>query len=181
MEELKWQHVSPRYVSLLRIDKSILCGLILIVVSLPAILVDAVPLWAAGIFWGALFVLWLILIFLWAPRRFRVTAFATEPKEVHFRVGALWYRHTAVTHNRIQHLEIEQSPFERMLGLARLIIFTAGGSGADLTIPGLARDDAMALRDELLSMIRDEQLDEAAITEAGPVSSDAKSGDATNE
>lgn len=172
MDELNWRRVSPRYVALLRIDKTILCGLILIAFSFPAVLVDAIPLWVAIIGWSVLGVIWLSLLLLWAPRRFRVTAYASEEKELHLRVGALWHRHTAVTHNRIQHLEIEQSPFERMLGLARLIIFTAGGSGADLTIPGLAREDATALRDGLLAVIREEQLDDAAITEAGPVATE---------
>ncbi|RUO34218.1 PH domain-containing protein [Aliidiomarina sanyensis] len=171
MQEPNWQAVSPKYTHLLRIDKTLFVLMLVIPLTVAVVFVERIPLWVGYIGWGSLLLIWLGMVFLWAPRRYRVTAYAVLPEEVHFRVGALWLRHTAVTHNRIQHLEIEQSPFERLLGLSRLIIFTAGGSGADLILPGLPVDRATSLRDDLLKIIREEpQLDEP-ITVAGKTES----------
>lgn len=167
MSEPNWQPVSPKYIHLLRIDKSLLILMLLVPLTLGALYIQRVPMYVAQIGWLCLLIAWVILIFMWAPRRYRVTVYAALPEEIHFCVGALWLRHTVVTHNRIQHLEIEQNPLERLFGLARLIIFTAGGSGADLTIPGLTLDSATRLRDETLKIIRDEPHLEEPMTAAG--------------
>ena len=53
---------------------------------------------------------------------------------------------TAVPYNRIQHVETSSTPFDRKYGLASLQIFTAGGTGGDLKIGGLAKDVAEKLR-----------------------------------
>jgi membrane protein YdbS with pleckstrin-like domain len=46
---------------------------------------------------------------------------------------------------------------QRWFGLSSLIIYTAGTRGADAEIPGLASEDAEALREELARL---EELDE---------------------
>ncbi len=59
---------------------------------------------------------------------------------------------SVVPYTRIQHVDTEQGPIERFLGLTRVIVHTASGSGSTLTIPGLAPDDAAQLREQLAAL-----------------------------
>jgi membrane protein YdbS with pleckstrin-like domain len=49
----------------------------------------------------------------------------------------------------VQYVDINQGPIERALGLARLRVHTAAAS-SDATIPGIAADEADALRQVIL-------------------------------
>lgn len=126
------------------------------------------------IFAVAWFVIGVSLIVFWAPRRYRVTGYSVQDDYLKFVVGALWYLNVVVTFNRLQHIEIVQSPLERFLGLSRLILYTAGSQSADLVLPGLQTAEATAVRDKILQEVRREELSDAAITVAG-VSQDADS------
>ncbi|HEX2076990.1 MAG TPA: PH domain-containing protein [Longimicrobium sp.] len=77
--------------------------------------------------------------------------FTWQVREVDVRVMHGWLtRHvTVVLHSRIQHVDTRQGPIERALGLAGVVIYTAGTVGAMVGIPGLAEREAEALRDRL--------------------------------
>lgn len=59
---------------------------------------------------------------------------------------------SVVPYTRIQHVDTEQGPIERLLGLMRVTVHTASGSGASLTVPGLRPDDAASLREQLAQL-----------------------------
>lgn len=96
------------------------------------------------------------LQFIFASRRFLFTAYARTDEGMHLKRGALFRRIRAVPLNRIQHVEFKQSFLERMFGIARLAMYTAGSGGADLTIPGLLPDTALQLKNDLLTTIANE-------------------------
>ena len=52
---------------------------------------------------------------------------------------------------RIQHIDIQRGPFERMAGLATLKVYSAGGSLHTLAIPGLPADTADTIRQFVLN------------------------------
>ena len=52
---------------------------------------------------------------------------------------------------RIQHIELKRGPLERMAGLARLQVYSAGGAGHTFEIPGLPVSRAQQLRQFILS------------------------------
>lgn len=103
----------------------------------------------------------LLVALVWAPRRYARTGYCVRAEDLHLRTGALWQRTTSVTLNRIQHLEINQGPLERVLGIARLMVFTAGGSGYDLMLPGLPAQTAERLKAHLLERIAPQPATEA--------------------
>ncbi|HLV47948.1 MAG TPA: PH domain-containing protein [Aliidiomarina sp.] len=111
-------------------------------------------------------VLWLIFVVFWAPRRYRVTHYYVADDYIGFVVGAVWHTEVVVTFNRLQHLEIARGPLERMLKLSRLVLYTAGGSTADLVIPGLTMPQAEQLRDQVLHELCQEELTDEPITTA---------------
>jgi uncharacterized protein len=86
------------------------------------------------------------------PVRYRHWSYRVGPVDVRLRRGWLWRTSSVVLHSRIQHVDTRQGPIERMLGLATVMMFTAGSVGARVDIPGLAEADAEALRDRLVSL-----------------------------
>jgi membrane protein YdbS with pleckstrin-like domain len=72
--------------------------------------------------------------------------YAIREKDLSFRTGWLFRSITTIPFNRIQHCEIERSFFERLFNLSTLNVYTAGGSGSDISIPGLPPEDAQKLR-----------------------------------
>jgi len=69
--------------------------------------------------------------------------------ELYIERGVLTKIRTVAPRTRIQHLDVSQGVIERMFGLARLIIYTAGSRGADIVIPGLEARYADELRDSI--------------------------------
>ena len=59
---------------------------------------------------------------------------------LHSREGVIWYRHTAVPLNRVQHAEVARGPFERMVRLATLTVHTAGPTSFAVAVKYLDLD-----------------------------------------
>jgi membrane protein YdbS with pleckstrin-like domain len=75
--------------------------------------------------------------------------FALREKDILYRRGYLVNKTTVVPFNRIQHASISRDVLDKMLKISTLKIFTAGGSGSDIIIPGLAPDLALRLKEAL--------------------------------
>lgn len=71
-------------------------------------------------------------------------------RDVIYRRGWLWRQEIIIPFNRIQHIDVQQGPIERMFDLGSLSIYTAGGSGSDLRIPGLAFPKAHNIKSYIL-------------------------------
>lgn len=71
--------------------------------------------------------------------------------------GIIWKRYVTIPYDRIQNVDINRGVFARLLGLSDLWIQTAGASGivtSEGRLPGLSREDAEKLRDELIVRAR---------------------------
>ncbi len=87
------------------------------------------------------------------PRlRYRAWRFALLDDHVHLRYGVLFRTTSIVPYARIQHVDTRHGPLDRWLGLASLVVFTAGTRGAILTVPALQADEAETLRDRLAAL-----------------------------
>lgn len=106
------------------------------------------PLWLMA-FVVALGLMWIVEVPSASYRHY-----AYQVGEVDVRVTHGWWtrRVAVVLHSRIQHVDTRQGPVERALGLATVVIYTAGSVGAMVGIPGLAESDAEALRDRLAQL-----------------------------
>lgn len=88
----------------------------------------------------------------WASgARYRRFRFAVSDRSLYVRDGVLWHREKVIPVQRMQHVDIQRGPIERMLGLASLSVFTAGGGGATFRLPGLAPERGDRLRDHVLA------------------------------
>lgn len=88
----------------------------------------------------------------WPPAKYRAWTFTVRESDLFVSHGVLWRTTSVFPLARIQHVDTRRGPLERWLGLARLIVYTAGVRGADLEIPGLALAEAEALRDHLAAL-----------------------------
>lgn len=101
------------------------------------------------------FVLAVIAIFvavLVPPARYRAWGYRLRSEDLFLRHGILFRTTTIVPHARIQHVDTRHGPVDRWLGLASVVVFTAGTRGAVITIPALGATDAETLRDRLAAL-----------------------------
>ncbi|QNQ08370.1 PH domain-containing protein [Sphingomonas alpina] len=112
------------------------------------------PGWPIALTLG-LVALWSLVV---APRRrWAAWGWALDENELHVAHG-VWTRvHTVVPLGRVQHIDVAQGPLERALGVARLVLHTAGTAHATVTLPGVSRATAESLRDTIRAHIKAEQ------------------------
>lgn len=77
-------------------------------------------------------------------------AYAVRELDISFRSGVVFVNTVTQPILRIQHVEINKGPIERKLGLATLLLFSAGGSSYTFAIPGLDLAQAEQLRQFIL-------------------------------
>ena len=72
----------------------------------------------------------------------------------------LWRKHTAVPLNRIQHAEVVRGPFERLVRLATLTVYTAGLQNMAVSVRHLSRKVADEMLAQVLALNEDESEDD---------------------
>lgn len=117
-----------------------------------AVLVVAgcIVVWAWLGWWWTVFPALLVLILalqslLLTPRRVRALGYLDREDDLVFASGIMFRSVSTVAFARVQSVEVHEGPIERSLGLATLSVSTASAE-ADLTIPGLPREEAERLR-----------------------------------
>ena len=85
----------------------------------------------------------------WA--RYRRWRFALRERDLWLRSGVLWRSTSVIPYARLQFVDTTQGPLDRFFGLAQLVVHTAA-PGTSGRLPGLALDDAEALREKLANV-----------------------------
>lgn len=150
MDETALTPLDPAYERMLRLQFSLVAVVLLAGATVAEI---AIPGYT-GLVWApaGLFAAWLLIR---APmRRYSARGFSIEQERLRVVRGILFRSDTVVPFGRVQHIDVNQSPLERSFGLATLRVHTAGTHNASVSLPGLARDDAMAMREEIRAAIR---------------------------
>ena len=146
--DLQWQALDPAFRRLRQVQAAIVAGIAAIPIAVATALAgldlfQAVILWLPWAVASALMLTWPTLSL---PRR----GYVVRDKDILFRHGVIWRSVTAVPFNSIQHVETSSTPLDRKFTLATRQLFTAGGSGGDLKIDGLASNVAEQLRHFIL-------------------------------
>lgn len=81
--------------------------------------------------------------------RYRSWQVTVREEELLLRRGVFREKTTFVPRNRIQHIDVEARLIERVFGLARIVVYTAGSPHSSVIVPGLDRADASELRERL--------------------------------
>jgi membrane protein YdbS with pleckstrin-like domain len=142
------QHVDMATVTVWRWESTL--------VALVAALVSALPLApmsqiAAAVVVLAIAVLGLIAAWYWPAARYRHLRYGVDEFGLLIQEGVWWRAQIALPRVRIQHSDVSQGPLQRRYGLATLKLYTAGSRYTKVELEGLRHDEAIALRDALLS------------------------------
>lgn len=98
---------------------------------------------------GAVLLWQLLLLLLWPRLAWANFRYEVREHDLLVQSGVLFRRWSSVPLTRIQYVDTEQGPLERILGLAHLKVYTAAGMSADGSLPGLDLAEAQRLRDAL--------------------------------
>jgi len=91
----------------------------------------------------------------------RIWRFALEDDALFLVRGVVTRTDTSVPYVRVQHVDTTRGPVERVAGLARVVVYTAGSRGADITIPGLRPARATELRERLRELAGESEATDA--------------------
>jgi membrane protein YdbS with pleckstrin-like domain len=97
----------------------------------------------------AVFAVFAVLGVSYALARYRVWRFDIEADAVTLERGVITRVSSVVPFVRVQHVDTQRGPVERLAGLSSVVVYTAGSRGADVTIPGLTPERADAMQAEL--------------------------------
>lgn len=97
----------------------------------------------AGAVAGGVFGAWL------GYKRHRRTLWRLDEDGFAVQRGRWWRVESRIPVSRVQHLDLKRGPLERAMGLATLVIHTAGTRMAAVSVNGLDDADAEHLRDRL--------------------------------
>ncbi|WP_435364287.1 PH domain-containing protein [Haloarchaeobius sp. DYHT-AS-18] len=92
---------------------------------------------------------------------YRDWRFDLESDSLYLERGVITRVETAVPYVRVQHVDTQRSPIDRALGLSRVVVYTAGSRGADVSVPGLTPERARRLRNELRDLAVESEPEDA--------------------
>jgi len=80
--------------------------------------------------------------------------FAFRQHDVLYTYGIIATKTIIIPYNRIQHVSLHEGLLSRYFGLAKIEIFTAGGSSSDIEIPGILKNEAESIKQLLMGKIQ---------------------------
>lgn len=140
-----WQPLSPSWLKLKLLMIFINWAIVGVILIVPLVVLDFSWWWIVLI----VFLAWWLYRFLRAPRVYRRWGYAETDDDIYLTRGLLWREMTCVPYGRMQLVNVSSGPLERAFGLATVGLVTSSTSGT-ITIPGLARPEAVAMRDRLI-------------------------------
>ena len=145
--------VDPRYATILRIGT----GLTFIPFLVGAWIATALLEWPVWWLVAPVLVVAVLFTALLPWRRWRARGYAMTPDRLRVVKGVMFHSDSTVPFGRVQHIDVDSGPVERAFGLATLTVHTAGSHNASVALPGLAQEDAHAMRETIRRAIGREE------------------------
>ena len=144
----------PNYVKLVRIGT--LIGVTPFAIG--ALVLETANLLPRGVFAVPLLLVAIYLIVRVPLRRYHARGYQLGADRLRVVRGLIFRSDSVVPFGRVQHIDVHQGPLERFYGLATLVLHTAGNHNASVALPGLAHEDALAMREEIRAHVKRETL-----------------------
>ena len=123
----------------------------------------SVSLWHVGGAMAGVMVMTLIILYIWAWISYYFYRYELAENALKEEFGVVWKSYVSIPYDRIQNVDIYRGIFARILGISDVHIQTAGMSGSppgasggytEGRLPGLGREMAEKLRDDLINRSR---------------------------
>lgn len=151
-EEVAFTALHADYWKVILVTWLILLGILAIGVGAAISFIDEFSDAALKLSLSVLTVMGVVLLF--SRLAFKKKAFAFRNHDVLFRHGVIATTTIVIPYNRVQHVSLHEGFVSRIFGLAQVEIFTAGGSSSDITIPGIAKEEAENIKQLLMGKIQ---------------------------
>ena len=142
--------LDPRYRTMMRTVAAIVAFGLFIAATIAELAIDG---WTGVVWVPAALVIAYLVIYL-PMRRYATRGYSLAEERLRVVRGVLFHSDTVVPFGRVQHIDVNQGPLERGFGLATLTVHTAGSHNASVSLPGLAHEDALAMREDIRAAIR---------------------------
>ncbi len=101
-----------------------------------------------------IFLVLLVLVIFFGRLSFKKRGYVFRNHDVIYRTGIIATNTVIIPYNRVQHVALHEGFIARIFGLAKVEIFTAGGKGSDIQIPGIAKEQAEDIKQLLMGKIQ---------------------------
>ena len=153
-EEVAFTALHPKYLLVVLIG---LLRTIAILVLIPTVVSMFKPEFFSGRIWlilGIIIPIFSILLVVFSSIGFKKKGFAFREHDVLYRYGIIATNTIVIPYNRVQHVALHEGLVSRYFGLAKIEIFTAGGSSSDIEIPGIEKEQAENIKQLLMGKIQ---------------------------
>ncbi len=151
-ETVKFQKLQPEYWKVLLINRTIVFLILATATAVATYFIEEIKLFIPYIWAG--FALILVFSFLILRFSFLKQGFAFREHDVLFKHGIIATNTIIIPYNRVQHVALHEGWLSRYFGLAKVEIFTAGGSSSDIEIPGIEKEQAEKIKQLLMGKIQ---------------------------
>ena len=137
---------------------------------LPLTASKTVNVGAALVFFLTVLFIIALLILIWIPFYYRSLSYDLDQQEIRVAKGVFWKQRLTVPYTKITNVDVSQGPVERLFGLSRIQVQTAGyggssGSKAEQTLVGMRQPEE--IRKGIMRRIEASQrAEEGAISES---------------
>ena len=149
-DEQPLQQGHPNHPKAMRVE-AVLVALPLLIGALVAEYLTPFPNFLIA---GPVALLLLLVVIMLPHRRYAVRGYALSDDRLRVVRGMMFHSDTVVPFGRVQHIDVDRGPIERYYGLATLQLCTAGSHGDVISLPGLAHEDALAMRETIRAHIK---------------------------
>lgn len=115
-------------------------------------LVDEIP--NQLVYFGITYGIIILCTFIISRISFLKKGYAFREHDVLFKNGIIATNTIVIPYNRVQHVSLHEGWLSRYFGLAKVEIFTAGGSSSDIKIPGIEKEHAEKIKQLLMGKIQ---------------------------
>jgi membrane protein YdbS with pleckstrin-like domain len=151
-EEVEFSVLHPNYWKVTVISLSIFFLIIGIVVGFILFFNEELSSYISEL--SILYVVLLLMALFFSRLSFKKKGFAFRNHDVLFRHGIIATNTLVIPYNRVQHVALHEGLVSRFFGLAKIEIFTAGGSSSDIEIPGIEKEQAENIKQLLMGKIQ---------------------------
>ncbi len=144
-----FENISKKSISILRIRYSLFSALLTF--SLGILGVINFDLYIRTLIIYLIFFFFVLLIY--CPMKYKCTLFSVSDEHIKMSYGVIFSQNITLNINNIQYIELSQSIEERLLSVATLILYTAGGK---IKIPHLSTKRALYIKKQLYRSVGNE-------------------------